>query len=81
MLALWFAFIQHATESLITLISFNQMNFALFNDGFDFHCCSEVVLTWASWPSSGTGRTEALGVVAAGEPQVDQVSCSEWWTS
>lgn len=32
------------------------MKFALFSYGFDLHCCSEVVLSWTSWPSSGTGR-------------------------
>lgn len=68
-------FIQNATESLIMLLSLNQMNFALFSDGFDLHCCSKIVLTWVSWPSSGTGRTKTLEAVAAGEPQVDQVLC------
>lgn len=76
MLALWL-FVQNATESFIMLISCNQMNFALFSDGFDLHCCSEVVLTWASWLSSGARSTEALGAVAPGEPQVDQGLCSD----
>lgn len=66
-LVMW-SFIQNTTESFLMLISFNQMDFAVISNIYDFHCYSEMVLIWVSWPLSRIEREEAFG-----KPPVGQV--------
>lgn len=61
------------------LILFNQIKVAVIGNSYDFHCYSEMVLTWVSWLLSSIERKplgnlqQAFG--AFGEPPVGQVLC------